>query len=34
MREQLAAGTLKAGDKLPAERKLAVEFQVSRSGLR
>lgn len=34
IRAQLAAGTLKAGDKLPAERELAVEFQVSRSALR
>ena len=34
IREQLASGTLKAGDKLPAERELAVEFQVSRSALR
>ena len=28
IRAQLAAGTLKAGDKLPAERELAAEFQV------
>lgn len=34
IRAQLAAGTLKAGDKLPAERELAVAFQVSRSALR
>jgi DNA-binding transcriptional regulator YhcF (GntR family) len=34
IRAQLAAGTLKTGDKLPAERELAVEFQVSRSALR
>jgi DNA-binding FadR family transcriptional regulator len=30
----LANGTLKTGDKLPAERELAIEFQVSRSALR
>ncbi|MGE4409326.1 MAG: FadR/GntR family transcriptional regulator [Sphingobium sp.] len=34
IRSQLAAGTLKTGDKLPAERELAVQFQVSRSALR
>ncbi|BBC99920.1 FadR/GntR family transcriptional regulator [Sphingobium limneticum] len=34
IRAQLAAGTLKTGDKLPAERELAAEFQVSRSALR
>lgn len=34
IRAQLAAGTLRAGDKLPAERELAAEFQVSRSALR
>jgi len=34
IRSQLAAGTLKTGDKLPAERELAAEFQVSRSALR
>jgi GntR family transcriptional regulator, transcriptional repressor for pyruvate dehydrogenase complex len=34
IRAQLAAGTLKTGDKLPAERELAVAFQVSRSALR
>lgn len=34
IRSQLAAGTLKAGDKLPAERELASQFQVSRSALR
>ena len=34
IRSQLAAGTLKAGDKLPAERELAAHFQVSRSALR
>ena len=34
IRAQLAAGTLKAGDKLPAERELAAQFQVSRSALR
>lgn len=34
IRAQLAAGTLKSGDKLPAERELATEFQVSRSALR
>ncbi|WP_292692276.1 MULTISPECIES: GntR family transcriptional regulator [unclassified Novosphingobium] len=34
IRGQLANGTLKTGDKLPAERELAIEFQVSRSALR
>jgi GntR family transcriptional repressor for pyruvate dehydrogenase complex len=34
IRAELAAGTLKAGDKLPAERELATQFQVSRSALR
>lgn len=34
IRGRLANGTLKTGDKLPAERELAVEFQVSRSALR
>jgi GntR family transcriptional repressor for pyruvate dehydrogenase complex len=34
IRAQLAAGILKTGDKLPAERELAAEFQVSRSALR
>jgi GntR family transcriptional repressor for pyruvate dehydrogenase complex len=34
IRAELAAGTLKAGDKLPAERELAAQFQVSRSALR
>lgn len=34
IRAQLAAGTLKPGDKLPSERDLAVQFQVSRSALR
>lgn len=34
IRERLADGTLKAGDKLPAERELAAEFEVSRSALR
>lgn len=34
IRAQLASGALKAGDKLPAERELAVQFQVSRSALR
>lgn len=34
IRAQLAAGTLKAGDKLPAERELAAEFQVGRNALR
>lgn len=34
IRQQLATGTLKAGDKLPAERELAVQLQVSRSALR
>jgi len=34
IRQQLATGTLKAGDKLPAERELAVQLRVSRSALR
>ena len=34
IRLQLAAGSLKTGDKLPAERELAAAFQVSRSALR
>ena len=34
IRSQLAAGTLKAGDKLPPERELAADFQVSRGVLR
>lgn len=34
IRAELAAGTLKSGDKLPAERELAAQLQVSRSALR
>ncbi|NOW48744.1 DNA-binding FadR family transcriptional regulator [Novosphingobium sp. SG751A] len=34
IRARLANGSLKTGDKLPAERELALEFQVSRSALR
>jgi GntR family transcriptional repressor for pyruvate dehydrogenase complex len=34
IRARLASGLLKSGDKLPAERELAAEFQVSRSALR
>lgn len=34
IRAMLADGTLKAGDKLPAERELAVQFQVSRTAVR
>jgi DNA-binding FadR family transcriptional regulator len=34
IRSQLASGVLKAGDKLPAERELAVELKVSRNALR
>lgn len=34
IRNMLADGTLKAGDKLPAERELAVQFQVSRTAVR
>lgn len=34
IRKQLAAGVLKPGDKLPAERDLAVEFGVSRPVIR
>lgn len=31
---QLASGALNAGDKLPSERKLAVQFNVSRASIR
>src|SRR5438445_1009932 len=34
IRENIAAGSLKPGDKLPAERELAVQFGVSRTVLR
>lgn len=34
IRAMLADGTLKAGDKLPAERELAIQFQVSRTAVR
>lgn len=34
IRERLVAGELKAGDRLPAERDLAEQFQVSRTALR
>jgi len=34
IREQLAAGTLKAGDKLPAEREMAEKLQVGRNAIR
>jgi GntR family transcriptional repressor for pyruvate dehydrogenase complex len=34
IRGELASGGLKAGDKLPAERELAIRLQVSRSALR
>jgi GntR family transcriptional regulator, transcriptional repressor for pyruvate dehydrogenase complex len=34
IRNELAAGRLKVGDKLPPERELAAQFQVSRSALR
>lgn len=34
IRKELANGTLRAGDKLPAERELASQFEVSRSALR
>lgn len=34
IRRRLASGTLKPGDKLPAERDLAVEFKVSRPAVR
>lgn len=34
IRQRLASGMLKPGDKLPAERDLAVEFQVSRPAVR
>jgi DNA-binding FadR family transcriptional regulator len=34
IRRELAQGTLKVGDKLPPERELAVQFQVSRNVLR
>ena len=34
IRSELAAGVLKTGDKLPPEREMAAQFQVSRSALR
>jgi GntR family transcriptional regulator, transcriptional repressor for pyruvate dehydrogenase complex len=34
VRSEMAAGTLRPGDKLPAERDLALKFQVSRSAVR
>lgn len=34
VRDQIASGELKAGDKLPAERELAQQFGVSRSAVR
>lgn len=34
IRAELATGALKAGDKLPSERDLAAQFQVSRNALR
>lgn len=34
IRSQIAAGTLKPGDKLPAERELAEKFRVSRTAVR
>lgn len=34
IRQRLASGVLKPGDKLPAERDLAVEFRVSRPAVR
>ncbi len=34
IRTELSKGTLKVGDKLPAERELAQQFQVSRAALR
>lgn len=34
IREQLRAGTLRAGDKLPAERELARQFGTSRNAVR
>jgi GntR family transcriptional repressor for pyruvate dehydrogenase complex len=34
IRNELANGSLRAGDKLPPERELAAQFQVSRSALR
>ena len=34
VRQMVADGTLKAGDKLPAERELAVRFQISRNAVR
>lgn len=33
-REQVRSGTLRPGDKLPAERELAKQFQVSRNAIR
>lgn len=34
VRRQMAAGTLRPGDKLPAERELALQFGVSRTAVR
>lgn len=34
VRRQIAAGALKPGDKLPAERELAIEFGVGRAAIR
>src|SRR5438067_840561 len=34
IRNRLASGALKPGDKLPAERDLAIEFKVSRPAVR
>ena len=34
IRQRLATGALKPGDKLPAERELALEFKVSRPAVR
>jgi GntR family transcriptional repressor for pyruvate dehydrogenase complex len=34
IRSQIASGSLKAGDKLPSERELAVQFGVGRNALR
>lgn len=34
VREMVANGTLRAGDKLPAERELAARFNISRSAVR
>ena len=34
VRNQIASGALKPGDKLPSERDLALQFDISRSAIR